>query len=67
MPYSNGDNVTDFGFCQVGTHTAEVPMLKSTTPGGDEKDESTTSMVYDNRMKTGMMFADIVRGNQSPK
>ena len=33
----------------------------------DKKDEATTSVVSDNRMKTGMEFADIVRGNQSPK
>ena len=33
----------------------------------DEKDDATTSMVVDNRMKTGMIFVDIVHGNQSPK
>ena len=63
----NGDNITDFGFYQVGTHTYEVPMLNPTTSGVDEKDQSTTSVVADNRMKTFMTFADIFSGNQSPK
>ena len=67
MHYSDEKNITDFGICQVGTHTDEVLMLKSTTLGGDEKDEATMSMVADNRIKTGMPFADIVRGNQSLK
>ena len=65
--HSNGDDVTDFGFCQVGTHTDEVPMLDPTTSGVDEKDDATTSVVADNSMKTGMVFLDIVHGNQSPK
>ena len=42
-------------------------MLNPTTSGVDENNESTTSVVADNRMKTVMTFADIVRGNQSPK
>ena len=36
-------------------------------PGVYEKEDSTISVVADNRMKTGMTFEDIVRGNQSPK
>ena len=42
-------------------------MLNPTTSGVYDKYDATTSLVYDNRMKTGMMFADIVCGNQSPK
>ena len=67
MYHSDGDDVADFGLCQVGTHTYEVPMLNPTTSGVDEKDQSTTSVVADNRMKTFMTFADIFSGNQSPK
>ena len=50
------DDVVDVGFCQVGTDTDVFTM--------DEKDDATTSVVDDNRMKTGMIFLDIVRGNQ---
>ena len=65
--HSDGDDVTYFGFCQVGTYTDEVPVLNSTTSVVDEKDDATTSVVSDNSMKTGMTFAYIVYRNQSPK
>ena len=65
--HSDGYNVADFGFCQVGNHTDNVPILNTTTSGVDEKDDATTSMVVDNMMNTGMEFVDIVRGNRSPK
>ena len=67
MHHSDGDDVTDFGFFQVGTNTEAVPVPNSTTLGVDETDDTITSMVDDTKMKTGMNFADIVRGNQSPK
>ena len=67
MHHSNGDDVANFGFCQVGTHTNEVPMLNPTTPGLDYKDEATTSAVADNSMKTGLTFANIVHGNHPSK
>ena len=67
MHHSDGDNVVDFCFCQVGTHTDEVPMLDPTTSGVDKNNDATTSVVADNSMKTGMVFLDIVHGNQSPK
>ena len=62
-----GYDVTDFGFCQVGTKTEAVPVPNSTTSAVDEMDDAITSMVDDTKMKTGMNFSDIVRGNQSPK
>ena len=65
--HHNGDEVVDFGFCQVVTGTDKVAMLNPTTLGVHEKDDATTSVVPDNRMKTGIKFVDIVRGNQSPK
>ena len=65
--HHNGDDVANFGFCQVVTGTDEVAMLNPTTLGVDEKDDATTSVVLDNRMKTGIKFVDIVCGNQSPK
>ena len=61
------DDVADFCFCQAGTHTEKFPILNPTTSVVDEKDETTTSVVAENRMKTGMTFADIVCGDQSPK
>ena len=67
MHHSDVDNVVDFCFYQVGTNTYKVPMLNPTTSVVDENYEATTSVVADNRMKTVMMFADILRGNQSPK
>ena len=67
MHHSDVDNVVDFCFYQVGTNTYKVPMLNPTTSVVDENYEATTSVVADNRMKTGMTFADIVYGNQSPK
>ena len=42
-------------------------MLNPTTSGVDEKDDATTSVFSDNRMNTGMIFAEIVRGNKSSK
>ena len=42
-------------------------MPNPTTSGVDEKDDTTTSVVDDNRKKTRMEFADIVRGNHTPK
>ena len=65
--HSDGDDVADFGFCQVGNHTDKVPMINPTTSGVDQKYDTTTSMVADNKMKTGMKFAYILRGNKSPK
>ena len=67
MHRRDGDDVSDFGFCQVGTHTDKVPIRKPTTSGVDEKNDATMSVVDDNRMNTVMTFADIVHGNQSPK
>ena len=67
MHHRDGDNVTDFGFYQLGTHTDKVPILNHTTSGEDEKDYATTSVVADNRTKKVMTFADIVRDNQNPK
>ena len=61
--HSDVDDIADFGFYQVGTHTYEVPMLNPITSGVDRKDDATMSVVSDNRMKTGMIFADILRGN----
>ena len=37
------------------------------TSSGTMSIDATMSRVADNRIKTGMTFADIVRGNQSPK
>ena len=42
-------------------------MLNPTMSGVDEKYDTTTSMVYNDMIKSGMTFADIVCGNQSPK
>ena len=63
----DGDDVADFGFCQVGAHTDKVPMRNPKKSGVDEKYYTITSVVADKRIKTGMKFTDIVRGNQSPK
>ena len=65
--HSNGDDVVYFGFCQLRTHADRVPMLNPTTSVVDNKDNATMSMVSDNRVKTGITFAYIVCGNQSPK
>ena len=67
MHHSDGDDVADFCFFQLGTHTDEVPMINPTTSGEDENYEVTTSVVDDNRMNMGMKFANIVCGNQSLK
>ena len=63
----DGDDVAGVFFCQVGTHTDEVPMLNPATSVLDKKYYATTSVVADNRIKMGMMFADILCVNQSPK
>ena len=63
----DGDDVAGVFFCQVGTHTDEVPMLNPATSVLDKKYYATTSVVADNRIKMGMMFADILCGNQSPR
>ena len=42
-------------------------MLNPKNSGVDEKYYTITSVVADKRIKTGMKFTDIVRGNQSPK
>ena len=42
-------------------------MLNPTTSGLYENDDTTTSVVADNMMKTVMTFADIVHGNHNPK
>ena len=62
MNQSDGDDVTAFSFCQLGNNTEAVSVPKSTTSGVDE-----TSVVADTKIKTGIMFADIVRGNQYHK
>ena len=64
--HSNGDDVPDLGFHQVGTHTDEVPMLDPTTSGVDKNNDATTSVVADNSMKKGMVFSDIVHGYHPP-
>ena len=33
--HRDGDDVADFGFCQVGNHTDKVPMINLTTSGVD--------------------------------
>ena len=63
----NVENVAYFGFFQVVTHTENFTMLNPTTSGVEKKGDSTRCMVANNRINTGMAFADIVRGNQSPK
>ena len=67
MHHSDGDYVTDFGFCQEVTHNDAVPIPKPTTSVVDENNDSTPYVVADNRMRTVMKFADIVRGNHPPK
>ena len=52
--HSNGDDIADFSFCQVGTHTDKVTMLKPTTSGVDEKYDTTTPVVADNKTNTGI-------------
>ena len=65
--HSDGDYVTNFGFCQVGTNTEAVPVPNYTTLGLDETDEAIMSKVADTKTKTRMEFSDIVHGNQPPK
>ena len=42
-------------------------MQSTTASAVDDKDNTIAYVVADNRMKTGITFSDIVRGNQSPK
>ena len=63
--HSDGDDVADFGLCQVETHTDEVTMLNPIMSGVDDNNDSTTAVVADTMMKMGMTFEDIVRGNHS--
>ena len=65
--HRDGNDVADFSFCQVGTHTDEIPMLTPTISGVGDKDYTTTSVVADNRTKTGTKFAYIVHRNQLTK
>ena len=65
--HRDGDDVADFGFCQVGTHTDKVPMINPETSGVDDKYDATMTVISDNRMNTGMTFVDIFCGNQPPK
>ena len=67
VQHNNGEDVTGFGLCQLGTHTDKVYMLNPTKLGTEEKDDASRSVVDDNKMKTRMKFSDIVRGNQYPK
>ena len=67
MHHSDGDGFIDFGFCQVGTNTSAFTMQITTASAVNDKDNTIAYVVADNRMKTGMTFADIVRENQSPK
>ena len=64
---SDGDDVTNFGFCQVVTNTESVTEPNYTMSGVDKTDEDITSVVTDTNMSTGVIFADIVHGHQSPK
>ena len=58
--HSKVDDVVDFGFYQLGTHTDKVSMINPTKSGVDDKDEVTTSVVSDNSMKTGMKFVEFI-------
>ena len=64
--HSDGDDVADFGLCQLGTHTDEVTMLNPIMSGVYEKNDATMAVVADTMMKMGMTFEDIVHGNQYP-
>ena len=67
MHHIDGDDVTYFCFSEVGTNTEAVTVPNSTTSGVDETDDAITSVVYNTKMNTVIMSADIVSGNKSPK
>ena len=63
---NDGNDVTDFGFCQVGTHNDKVTILTPIISGVNEKDDATTPVVDDKMMKTGITFAYILCVGISP-
>ena len=67
LHHSDGDDINNFGFWQVGINIESIPLTNPTTSGVDEMDDAIISMVTGTKTKTGITFDYIVHVNHPPK